>query len=98
MKRPKNWREEVTPVYLEEGQAIGRMIMHDRDKEPYFWQLIGGTGLWPRWYLMAFATLYRQSHMTEYNTLKSRWNRGKAKKKAMKEEQERASVKRLDEG
>lgn len=80
MKRPKDWRDEVTPIYLEEGEAIGRMIMHNRDQEPYLWSLVGGTGVWPRWYLFAFATLYRESHMTEYNSLKSRWRRGRQKK------------------
>jgi len=44
MKRPKNWRDEVTPIYLEGGQAIGRIIMHDRTQEPYIWSLVGGTG------------------------------------------------------
>ncbi len=98
MKRPKNWRDEVTPIYLEEGEAIGRLIMHDRDQEPRIWELLGGTGIWPRWYLFAFATLYRQSHMTEYNTLKSQWRRGRAKKKARTEECEEARRKALGEG
>ena len=98
MKRPKDWRDEVTPIYLEGGQAIGRILMHDRTKEPYIWSLVGGTGLWPRWYLLAFATLYRESHMTEYNTLKSQWRRGRKKKKARTEECEEARRKALGEG
>jgi hypothetical protein len=98
MKRPKDWRAEVTPIYLEEGQAIGRIIMHDRTQESYIWSLLGGTDVWPRWYLFAFATLYRESHATEYNTLKSQWRRGRKKKKARAEECEEARRKALGEG
>ncbi len=83
MKRPKNWREKVTPVYLEEGRAVGRMIMHDRSQEEYLWSLLGGTGVWPRWYLEAFATLYREENMTEYNTQKSRKYKRRKKKERM---------------
>ncbi|HAW75188.1 MAG TPA: hypothetical protein DCW74_05560 [Alteromonas australica] len=83
MKRPKNWRETLAPIYQEEGRAIGRMIMHDRSQEEYLWSLLGGTGVWPRWYLYAFATLYREENMTEYNTQKSRKRRKRGKKERM---------------
>jgi hypothetical protein len=83
MKRPKNWRETLAPIYAEEGRAIGRVIMHDRSQEAYLWSLLGGTGVWPRWYLYAFATLYREENTTEYNAQKSRKRRRRIKRDRM---------------
>lgn len=97
MKRPKNWRDEVTPIYLEEGEAIGRMIMHDRDQEEYLWSLLGGTGIWPRWYLFSFAQLYREAHILEYDAQKSRKYRSRKRKRDKKLELELLRPKSLDE-
>jgi len=89
MKRPKDWRKLVTPVYLEEGRAIGRMIMYDRSKEEYLWSLLGGTGIWPRWYLKAFAILYREENLKEYNTQRCRkYGRRKRKERMLAKCQE----------
>ena len=70
-KRPTDWREQVNETYLQEGQAIGRAIMYDNDREQEIWDLIGGLNLWPRWYLFAFATLYREANIPEYNRQKA---------------------------
>jgi len=73
----------VGPVYAQEGKAIGRLIMHDREQEAYLWSLLGGTGLWPRWYLYAFATLYREENIREYNAQKAiKHSRRKRKKES----------------
>ena len=69
----KNWRDEVVPAYEEGGEAIGRTLMYHPEKEPELWNLMAGTGIWPRWYLKCFATLYRQAHPKEYEALKKRW-------------------------
>jgi len=70
MKRPSNWREIVRPAYEEGGVSIGRMIMYDRSKELEIWSLIGPADIWPRWYLYAFATLYREDNPKEYERQK----------------------------
>ena len=78
-KRPTDWRTIVQETYLEEGQAMGRAIMLDNSKEPEFWDILGPLELWPRWYLFAFATLYREDNIAEYNREKAnRWNRKRA--------------------
>lgn len=79
---PRTWREdeEFISAYEEGGQAIGRALMYSPDKEPYFWTLLGGIGLWPRWYLKGFKAMYRSLHPTEVNNLKVR-NRRKNKRK-----------------
>ena len=63
----------MVPAYEEGGEAIGRTLMYHPEKEPELWNLMAGTGIWPRWYLKCFATLYRQAHPKEYEALKKRW-------------------------
>jgi len=78
-KRPTDWRTIVQETYLEEGQAMGRAIMLDSSREPELWEILGPLELWPRWYLFAFATLYREENIAEYNRAKAnRWNRKRA--------------------
>jgi hypothetical protein len=91
VKHRNGWRDEVTPAYEEGGKAIGRAIMLDSSKEPYYWSLVKDLKIWPRWYLKAFATLYKQSHLDEYENLKSRkrWRRDKMRKQ---EERLRSSL------
>ena len=79
-KRPEDWREQLRPVYETDGKAIGRMIMRDRSKEPELWAMIGPTSLWPRRYLHAFATMYKQDNPKEYERWKK--NRQNARKRA----------------
>ena len=58
---------------------MGRAIMLDNSKEAEFWSILGPLELWPRWYLYAFATLYREANIAEYNREKAnRWNRKRA--------------------
>ena len=63
----------MVPAYEEGGEAIGRTLMYHPEKEPELWSLMAGTGIWPRWYLKCFATLYRQANPKEYEALKKRW-------------------------
>lgn len=79
-KRPKNWRDEVIPVYEAEGEAIGKALMIDRSLEPEIWKVVGGTGIWPRWYIHAFGTLYIERHPKQWRNLKS--NRSHARRRA----------------
>ena len=98
-KRPTDWREIVQETYLEDGQAMGRAIMLDSSKEAEFWEILGPLELWPRWYLFAFATLYREDNIPEYNRAKAnRWNRKRAAAKRtydLKQEREAARRKIL---
>ena len=66
----KGWRDEVEPAYEEGGEAIGRAIMYDPESEAKMWHLLGGTGIWPRWYLKCFATLYRERNLKEYQNMR----------------------------
>lgn len=85
-KRPTDWRTIIQETYLEEGQAMGRAIMLDNSKEAEFWDILGPLELWPRWYLFAFATLYREDNIAEYNRAKAnRWNRKRAAAKRTKD-------------
>ena len=78
-KRPTGWREIIAETYEESGRAIGRTIMHDHSQEQKIWNLISGLDMWPRWYLFAFATLYREENPREYSRQKAnRWNRKRA--------------------
>lgn len=56
---------ELRAAYEEGGRAIGRMIMHDPDREEYFWKLMGPLKLWPRWYLLGFKGLYSEENPLE---------------------------------
>jgi|14BtaG_2_1085337.scaffolds.fasta_scaffold00111_40 hypothetical protein len=93
MKRPKDWRIQAKVPYEEGGRAIGRVIMHDRSREPYLWSLLSGTGMWQRWHLNAFATLYREENIREYNAQKAQKHRWRKRALAMaQKEQEARSV------
>ena len=76
----------MVPAYEEGGEAIGRAIMYDPGKEPYYWSLVGGTGIWPRWYLKCFATLYRQAHRREYEG----WKKSRQYRDKMRHTREQA--------
>lgn len=77
----------MVPAYDEGGEAIGRAIMYDPGKEPYYWSLVGGTGIWPRWYLKCFATLYRERNRREYE----RWKKAKQHRDKMRHTREQAA-------
>ena len=68
---------------------MGRAIMQDNSKEAEFWEILGPLKLWPRWYLFAFATLYRENNLAEYDRAKSkRWYQKRAAAKRSKELEE----------
>jgi len=70
--------------------------MLDNSKEEYFWEILGPLELWPRWYLFAFATLYREANIAEYNRAKAnRWHRKRAAaKRSGKLEEARQAARR----
>jgi hypothetical protein len=96
IKRPKDWREICRETYYEEGQAMGRAIMYNRNREAELWEIVGPLELWPRWYLFAFATLYREDHIPEYNRQKSKRCSDKkaAAKRSSKLEETREAARR----
>lgn len=72
---------EVFEAYEEGGTSIGRAILHDRSREEYFWRILGGLKLWPRWYLMAFMTLYKEQNPKEAKAVKMRDYRRRKRKR-----------------
>lgn len=90
-KYKTGWRDEVIPAYEEGGEAIGRALMYDNSKESYYWALVSGLGLWPRWYLSAFKTLYRERNKTEMERVGRRQRRHRDKMRR-REERLRSSL------
>lgn len=70
--RPHNWRtdDRFWKAYEEGGEKLGYLLMHDRSKEAYFWRTLGGLNIWPRWYLMAFMTVYKERHPNQAKAVK----------------------------
>lgn len=96
MKRPRDWRIELRPIYESDGKSIGRMLMYDRSKEASLWEVLGPTKIWPRWYLYGFATLYKEDNPREYERFKK--NRQNARKRAARMANElELSRERVDE-
>lgn len=75
-------RAEAEPFYREGGEAIGRLLNYHPEEEPRVWLLVAGTGIWKRWYLMAFKALWRLENPQEYSCIKSSRNRRKESKRA----------------
>ena len=80
--RPRDWktRPEFMEAYEECGRSIGKSIMHDAEKEAYFWEMLGGLKLWPRWYLFAFRAMYRLENPREYAVARDRLRRRRKRK------------------
>lgn len=74
-------RAEAEPFYREGGEAIGRLLSYNPEKEPQVWALVAGTGIWKRWYLAAFKSIWRKEHPQEYNALKAARERRKRRNK-----------------
>ncbi len=87
-------REEAEPFYREGGEAIGRLLNYHPEEEPRVWLLVAGTGIWKRWYLMAFKALWRLENQLEYNVIKQRRyeKKGLSKRRAAKLEASRSQA------
>lgn len=70
MGRRKNWRQETWSHYDEGGRGIGRLLAYEPWREPEIWALVGGTGIWKRWYLKCFVSWWRFENPLEYNRAK----------------------------
>lgn len=83
---PRNFREQpaVREAYDEGGRSIGRAILHNPEQEEYFWSLLKGLDLWPRWYLSAFKKLYCDENPREHRaSIKNRYQRKKRRKERL---------------
>ena len=83
---PRNYKTDpdLRAAYEEGGRAIGRMIMHDPDREEYFWKLLKPLKLWPRWYLLGFKGLYAEENPLESRrVIDARMRRKKRQKRLM---------------
>lgn len=64
-----HWNEkklaEVTPLYENGGEPIGRLLHYHPEKEPEIWGMVGGTGMWKRWHLAAFRRMWRDRNPAE---------------------------------
>lgn len=82
MKISRRQREEARPFYDEGGEAIGRLLSYHPEEEPRIWVLVAGTGIWKRWYLRAFASIWRLENPAEYARLKvARYDRKRERQK-----------------
>lgn len=85
---PRNYKEQpaVREAYEEGGRSIGRAILYQPDREAYFWNLLKGLDLWPRWYLLAFKGLYCEENPLEHRrAVKNRYRKGKRLKRRRQE-------------
>jgi hypothetical protein len=73
-------RAEAEPFYREGGEAIGRLLNYHPEEEPRVWLLVAGTGIWKRWYLQAFKSIWRLENPQEYSCIKSARNKRKQRK------------------
>ena len=90
-KWPVDWEEQCREAYEDYGRAVGKMLMHGQSTEGELWALIGGTGVWPRWYLKAFKRLYSRENRREYWTVHNRKRAAKktrAKREALKKQRQ----------
>lgn len=88
--RPNGWTKcpKLQAAFEEGGESIGKALMWDKSREKYFWSVLGGLNLWPRWYLLCFRTLYIRSNPEEY--LKYRiWRKNKQRRKKAMERKAR---------
>ena len=78
-RRPRGWKKnpKVYEAYEEGGRAVGKALLHNKEREPMIWKLISGTSIWPRWYLSAFRTLYIRENPKEYRNWKRRRDRAR---------------------
>lgn len=83
---PRNYKQnpELRAAYEEGGRAIGRMILYDPDREEYFWKLVKGLGLWPRWYLLGFKGLYCEENPVERQRVLDRRCRRKKRNRRLR--------------
>ena len=88
-KKPEGWKQLSRPAYEEGGKSIGRMMLWHPEMEPKIWKWIGGTGIWPRWYLSAFRTHYIKDHQDDYFRWKDAQARARRKAKRKLEERRR---------
>ena len=83
------------PFYREGGEAIGRLLNYHPEEEPRIWLLVAGTGIWPRWYLMAFRSIWRLENPKEFQAIKDKRRtkrRRKARQASMLEETHREAA------
>lgn len=67
-KRPRGWTKcpKLRAAYEEGGEAIGRLMVWQPKKAEHVWKLIGGMGLWPKWYLEGFRYHWIKDNPKEY--------------------------------
>ncbi len=65
------------------------MLWHP-EKEAQLWKWLGGTNIWPRWYLAAFRSHWIKDHPEDYY----RWKdaRARARRKARRKQAELLQV------
>ena len=89
MRVTAKMRAEAEPLYREGGEAVGRLLSYHPDQEPRIWSLVAGAGIWKRWHLAAFKSIWRTENPVEYGNLKSARSRARSTKKAKADEVKR---------
>ena len=87
-KRPRGWTKcpKLRAAYEEGGVAIGRMMVWQPERAEQIWKLVGGTGIWPKWYLEGFRYHWIKDNPREYNQWRRSVTNGRAsqRRKAQK--------------
>jgi len=64
-------RAEAEPFYREGGEAVGMLLSYEPELEDRIWRLVSGLGLWKRWYLAAFKSIWQKENPRQYACFKS---------------------------
>lgn len=67
--------EEAMPFYREGGEAVGELLSAHPEREPEIWALVAGTGIWKRYYLVAFRSIWRRENPQAYTNMKAKRHR-----------------------
>lgn len=98
--RKIHWNEarlaEVTPLYENGGESIGKLLVHRPDLEPEIWKLVSGIGVWRRWHLKAFKKMYTERNLAKSKQAQKKYYRRKRRARQERERRLAAPAQRLE--
>ena len=73
---------EVTPLYENGGEPIGRFLIYCPEKEPEIWKMVSGVTGWKRWHLAAFRRMWKDRNPKDWKRINDSAYQLKRKRKA----------------